>query len=635
MKCFKSCVSTSTDESRFLKSNALDPFEDVEPSSKACCDKNGREVPRVLAEDLLNHNGNHTPYSLYKIYARNCEEEVIEPLVGVLTGSIPKWLKGTLLRNGLGNFKVGEYSYQHVFDSAALVHRFRIENGQVTYQRRFVQTDTYKKNRVAQRIVVTEFGTKAMPDPCQSIFHRVSSVFHRNEEKTDNTNVSVYPFGDEYYTLTEVPMMHRIDPNTLQTMDKVNLTNYVNIVHHTAHPHVVSDGTVYNIGMSIENQGPQYNVVCFHPRRVITDIIGNRKELSMFDQATIVASVPCRWKLNPSYMHSFGITDNYFIIVEQPLTISVTKRLITQVTHEPIIKCLKWRKNKSTLIHVISRSTGRKIRTFVSETFFFFHMINQFETRDKQYVVLDVCCYRDAKLIEYLYIESMKDVSKIPNYEKLLFSKPLRFVLPMKRPRTDTTPDCDLITIETVHQSLAEQPDSNVHEQRVDHNTNEAKRKTDLNAKDENILLRKSTAYRLPDGNVFVKPELLCNSLCELPRINGSHLGKEYRYFYAISQDTSTNNSAIIIKVDTFQKTVKSWQERNIFIGEPIFVADPDGKNEDDGVVLSLLLWLENYDNRVGLLVLDAATFTEIARVTFDTPGPTPRCLHGWFTLDK
>lgn len=41
----------------------------------------------------------------------------------------------------------------------------------------------------------------------------------------------------------------------------------------------------------------------------------------MFDDATIVAEIPARWQMNPSYMHSFAITENYFIIIEQPLKV--------------------------------------------------------------------------------------------------------------------------------------------------------------------------------------------------------------------------------------------------------------------------------------------------------------------------
>lgn len=104
---------------------------------------------------------------------RSCEEEIINPIKPVIiSGEIPKWLNGCLLRNGPGSIKVGDMEFIHLFDSSALLHRFGIKNGEVTYHCRFIQTDTYKKNKAANRIVVTEFGTNVVPDPCHSIFHR-------------------------------------------------------------------------------------------------------------------------------------------------------------------------------------------------------------------------------------------------------------------------------------------------------------------------------------------------------------------------------------------------------------------------------------------------------------------------------
>ncbi|MPC07798.1 Carotenoid isomerooxygenase [Portunus trituberculatus] len=67
-----------------------------------------------------------------------------------------------------------------------------------------------------------------------------------------------------------------------------------------------------------------------------------------------------------------------------------------------------------------------------------------------------------------------------------------------------------------------------------------------------------------------------------------------------------------------------------------IFRIDPDTlatheKREDDGVVLSALLRARGLDRQVCMLVLDASSFTELARVEFLAPGPVPKCLHGWF----
>lgn len=54
-------------------------------------------------------------------------------------------------------------------------------------------------------------------------------------------------------------------------------------------------------------------------------------------------------------------------------------------------------------------------------------------------------------------------------------------------------------------------------------------------------------------------------------------------------------------------------------------------QNEDDGVLISALLWGNLDENRVGMLVLDAKTMKELGRAEFRTPGPIPKCLHGWF----
>ncbi|CAL7933231.1 unnamed protein product [Xylocopa violacea] len=601
-------------------------------------------------EDCLKKNGsskekaNYFPNCDPSVWMRSCKEEVIEPISGVVTGRIPGWLKGTLLRNGPGSLQVGDYSFNHLFDSSALLHRFAIANGKVTYQCRFVQTDAYRKNQAAQRIVVTEFGTKAIPDPCKSIFQRVAAVFKPGDD-SDNSMISVYPFCDEFYTFAETAVIHRIDPETLETKGKVNVSDYVGIVNHTSHPHVMNDGTVYNLGLSITPRGPMYNVVCFSPSQVIIDNSGEEKELSMFDQATIVASVPSRWILNPSYMHTFGITKNYFIIVEQPLAVSLTTVISCKVTQQSMHSALKWHENENTLIQVVSRETGLVERTFIAEAFFYLHIINQFETRDGDYVVLDICCYRDAKMLDCMFIEAMKNLHKNPDYANMFRGRPLRFVLPMKRPQSDVPLEHNLITVKTVNQALDSFRNDNATRQSkfgsevIDESssTNDASVKANQDERNDYnyILRRRAAAHRLPDGSIFVKPELLCDLGCETPRINYEFcLGREYRYFYGISSDVDLENPGTIIKVDVLEKTRKTWCEKNVYPSEPIFVPDPNGKNEDDGVILCSIVWSDK-ESRAGLLILDSVTLTEIARATFDTPGPVPKCLHGWFTLDK
>jgi hypothetical protein len=46
---------------------------------------------------------------------------------------------------------------------------------------------------------------------------------------------------------------------------QVNVSKYVGIVNHTSHPHVMDDGTVYNLGMTMSVTGPHYSIIKFPP----------------------------------------------------------------------------------------------------------------------------------------------------------------------------------------------------------------------------------------------------------------------------------------------------------------------------------------------------------------------------------
>jgi carotenoid cleavage dioxygenase-like enzyme len=41
-------------------------------------------------------------------------------------GTIPRWLNGSLYRNGPGMFEVGEHKFKHWFDGMSMLQRFQI-----------------------------------------------------------------------------------------------------------------------------------------------------------------------------------------------------------------------------------------------------------------------------------------------------------------------------------------------------------------------------------------------------------------------------------------------------------------------------------------------------------------------------
>lgn len=54
--------------------------------------------------------------------------------------------------------------------------------------------------------------------------------------------ISIYPFGDELYAFNEIPIIHKINPETLETEERVDISQNVSIVNHTSHPHVMNNG---------------------------------------------------------------------------------------------------------------------------------------------------------------------------------------------------------------------------------------------------------------------------------------------------------------------------------------------------------------------------------------------------------
>jgi beta,beta-carotene 9',10'-dioxygenase len=108
-------------------------------------------------------------------------ELVLDDLL--LSGKIPSWLSGTLIRNGPARFEVGRQKFNHWFDGLAMLHKFSFADGKVLYANKFLNTRAYKKAKETGKISFSEFET----DPCRSTFSRVSAMFSR--QFTDDTNV--------------------------------------------------------------------------------------------------------------------------------------------------------------------------------------------------------------------------------------------------------------------------------------------------------------------------------------------------------------------------------------------------------------------------------------------------------------
>lgn len=119
----------------------------------------------------------------------------------------------------------------------------------------------------------------------------------------------------------------------------------------------------------------------------------------------------------------------------------------------------------------------------------------------------------------------------------------------------------------------------------------------------------------------------------ELPRISYRRCNTQpYRYVYGISahpQESLFYDR--LIKLDVESDLAQFWYEPNCFPGEPVFVADPAGLQEDEGLLLSLVLTGSENEGEGSsfLLVLNARTLEEVARTNL--PSVVPHGFHGFF----
>ncbi|KAM5317504.1 carotenoid-cleaving dioxygenase, mitochondrial isoform 2-T2 [Glossophaga mutica] len=500
-------------------------------------------------------------------------EETPQVIFAQVRGHFPKWLNGSLLRIGPGKFEFGKDKYNHWFDGMALLHQFRMEKGTVTYKSKFLQSDTYKANSVHNRIVISEFGTLALPDPCRNVFERFMSKFEL-PAITDNTNVNYVRYKGDYYVSTETNFMNKVDIETLEKTEKVDWSKFIAVNGATAHPHYDPDGTAYNMGNSY---GP-------HEKVDLGDTIQG---------VQVICSIASTESLKPSYYHSFGMTKNYIIFIEQPVKMNLRKIVTSKIRGKAFSDGISWEPQYNTRFHVVDKHTGQLLPgMYYSKPFVTFHQINAFE--DQDCVVIDLCCQDNGRNLGVYQLQNLRKAGKELDqvYDSVARSFPRRFVLPL-------------------HVSLNAPEGENLNP----------------------LSYSSASAVKQADGKIWCSYENLHpenleeEGGIEFPQINyGQFSGKKYHFFYGCGFRHLVGDS--LIKVDVVNKTLMVWREDGFYPSEPVFVPVPGTSEEDGGVLLSVVI-TPNQNKSNFLLVLDAKNFDELGRA--EVPVKMPYGFHGTF----
>jgi carotenoid cleavage dioxygenase-like enzyme len=293
-----------------------------------------------------------------------------------VTGALPPWLQGSLIRTGPAKWEVGDRTMNHWFDGLAMLHRFSFADGDVSYANRFLESRAYRAAKARGEISYSEFAT----DPCRSLYQRVTAMF--SPKLTDNANVNLVKLGERFIAMTETPIPVEFDQDTLGA---AGVAYDVPGQLTTAHPHL-DRGTKGMLNYAAK-LGPRssYRFFLLPPDAA---------------KPRVIASKPVR---HPAYMHSFGLTPRWMVLAEFPYVVNPPSLALSG---RPYIENYRWKPEHGTRFHLFDRATGDSTGPFEADARFGFHHVNSYEEGDD--VVVDICTFPDAGIVEDLYLERLR-----------------------------------------------------------------------------------------------------------------------------------------------------------------------------------------------------------------------------------
>ncbi len=238
-------------------------------------------------------------------------EEELAARLRVVSGAIPRELRGIWYRNGPARFARGQARYRHLFDGDGMVASFCFDDLGVFYRNRFVRTEEFAAEEAAHGVRFRSFGTN-LPGG----FWR--NAFRTRFKNAANTSVAVH--GGKVLALWEGGAPHRIDPRTLETMGledfggalrargKLSARLFGRHLPFSAHPRLdASTGELFNFGLRI---GPTPHLVLHR--------VDARGTLRACAKVPIDGS----W-----FVHDFALTPRWLVFLLSPVGFGVLSML--------------------------------------------------------------------------------------------------------------------------------------------------------------------------------------------------------------------------------------------------------------------------------------------------------------------
>ncbi|CEO60624.1 hypothetical protein PMG11_05241 [Penicillium brasilianum] len=532
-------------------------------------------APLAVVDDLADSQEHWNNWPNAKGFDPEYEQRT--PVELAVTGRIPAYAAGTLYRTGPGKSQVeteeGQtFHISHWFDGFSQTHRFQIidsgesESTRVLYNSRFATDELVEYVRKTGSLARLGFGQKR--DPCKSVFNKVQSEFEppsgpsgSNVGVTLSVNMpglDVQPEDESterWGSAKGIRTLYaKTDYNKFKKLDPETLEPIGLASQESLHPELTGPLAASH-ARSDPKTGDMFNFNLELGQTCTYRVFGVSAATG---KTTILATFPG----TPAYLHSLLITEDYVLLCVwnshvNPLALENNSFMDSILPTDP---------SQPATWYVVDRKNGNGlVATYQSPAFFCFHTINSWQEPSKEDptktdIVADLVRMDNTEFISSLY------------YDNLISSR-----------------------------SSAKE----------------------FAAKRGDALRSTITRFRLPGLPSSPSSDILnatvewssCKSFSpELPTMNPAFVTEKHRYAYATTFRGEATLTDGIMKFDCETQETRLWAHHGHSPGEAIFVADPAGVSEDDGVLLSVVL--DGLAGNSYLLCLDAHDLTELGRAS-------------------
>lgn len=339
-----------------------------------------------LDDQVVIQNDDHVPEltaetwdRFLQPYRSAYDERSMKISDDMIQGTIPKELKGTLLRNGPGLFEIGGKKIPQPFDGDGKVAMFCFEgNGSNPFfSTRFVRTKAFVEEQRANKMLYR--GAFSVGNPTGGLFY---NPFDLSVKQIANTGI--VRWANKILALYERDVPYHLKDVTLETEGTTTLQGAIDEPYFSAHNCITTepDGSKRLIAFSASEKG-------LDNRIVIWEYNEDGEQIERVETVLKNAAF--------GFFHDIAVTEKHYIFVENPVRLNLQKFFLEYMFGKACIaECLEFVPSMDTKIHVIPRpgknSTGETQKVYTCPNpFFTFHHVNSFIKEDGKTIVLDTC----------------------------------------------------------------------------------------------------------------------------------------------------------------------------------------------------------------------------------------------------